>query len=432
MISLMDNSMDPVYHSKPFKPPLDCLESWNCEEYHVPPTNPSKINSLWEEVQSKATMSTRGCLPKESDITCRGKPYRKVGGNGLSGSGAASLSDPTESQTTPEIDNTRMISPHSSKFTKLILHPRGIVINETNRIVPGVFAHFNTTRPPPGETIDYAKILSLCESNIWVLLNDQSIRNIVAEYREMRSLGLCEEEFATFAKENFLRGDLRSRKAPQDGTWRADRMLQLLCLPKESAHWRIPPLLDDSTAAEMCWSWDIRPDCAYWLSLKGFSPQYRFQIQNCAFVRDWITCPYFTIEFKRGGESEDVAVRQVCAAGALALFNRHCLYHEARQSRPSLDFVNIRHYTLTFNGHKFVFWILKPTCDDSGLWTGCTMTRLFGADCTDEYAIRELADWINEIHRWGLSQYGADCARDIKSVLNSGGLRTSDVHEALK
>jgi hypothetical protein len=34
------------------------------------------------------------------------------------------------------------------------------------------------------------------------------------------------------------------------------------------------------------WTWDTRLDCAYWLSLKGFNPWYRFQIQNCAFVRD--------------------------------------------------------------------------------------------------------------------------------------------------
>lgn len=422
--------MDPAYLTKSFQPPLDCLESWKYEEYHVPPTNPKKTNNLWEEVRSNTAMSARGRLPRGTKRTGLGR-----GGNSPSASGTASLFDPTESQATPEsalTNNPRMISPRSSKFTKLILHPRGIVINDTNIIVPSAFIHFNTTQPPPGETIDYANIPSLCEASIWVSLNDQSIQDIVSEYKEMRGLGLCEEEFATFAKENFLRGDLRSRKVSQDRAWRADRMLQLVCLPKESAHWRIPPLLDDSTAAEMDWSWDIRPDCAYWLSLKGFNPQYRFQIQNCTFVRDWITCPYFTIEFKRDGESEDVAVRQVCAAGALALFNRHCLYHEARKSRPSLDFVNIRHYTLTFIGHKFVFWILKPTCDDSGLWTGCTMTRLFGADCTDEYAIRELADWINEIHRWGLSQYGADCARDIKSVLNAGGLRTSDVHEALK
>ncbi|KAL2104781.1 hypothetical protein VUR80DRAFT_9671 [Thermomyces stellatus] len=78
--------------------------------------------------------------------------------------------------------------------------------------------------------------------------------------------------------------------------------------------------------------------------------------QNCAFVRDWIICPYFTVEFKRDGESEDVAVKQVVSAGALALLNQHSLYAKTREARPGLDERrNVRHYTLTFVGHKFVF-----------------------------------------------------------------------------
>jgi len=109
------------------------------------------------------------------------------------------------------------------------------------------------------------------------------------------------------------------------------------------ALWRVPPTMvisdsprDVGEAPEL-WSWDIRPDCAYWLSLRGFNPRYRFQIQNCTFVRDWITCPYFSVEFKRDGESEDVAVRQVCAAGALALFNRCYLHLEARKAATPIQ-----------------------------------------------------------------------------------------------
>ncbi|KAK3376216.1 hypothetical protein B0T24DRAFT_699494 [Lasiosphaeria ovina] len=256
----------------------------------------------------------------------------------------------------------------------------------------------------------------------------------------MRGLGLCEEEFATFAKTHFLRGgELRSQSVSEDRRWRADRMLQLVCPPKESAHWHIPPVIGSAavSAGEPpdLWTWDVRPDCAYWLSLRGFNPRYRFQIQNCAFARDWITCPYLTVEFKRDGESEDVAVRQVRAAGALALFNRWYLLAEARKASKRPDDISdddtaiVRHYTLTFVGHKFVFWVLQPTLDEEGRWAGCVMKRLFGADCTDEHALRELADWVNEIHRSGLSQYGPSCEKDNKCVLNVGGVRTSAVHE---
>lgn len=55
------------------------------------------------------------------------------------------------------------------------------------------------------------------------------------------------------------------------------------------------------------------------------------------------------------------------------------------------------------------------------------MKRLFGADCIGEYAVRELAHWINEIHRYGLSRHGPSCEKDIKAVFKIGGVRMSDV-----
>jgi hypothetical protein len=246
----------------------------------------------------------------------------------------------------------------------------------------------------------------------------------------MKTLGLGEEEFATFAEERLLRPEWRSDSVSEDRRWRAERMLQLVCPPKENAHWRKPPILE-STDAEVEWAWDIRSDCTYWLSLKGFNPRYRFQIQNCAFVREWITCPYLSIEFKRDGQSEDTAIAQVAAAGCVALFNRYQLHAEALKANPDLGGdASIRHYGLTLVGPKFVFWILQPSVEE-GCWHGCTMKRLTGADCTDEYGMREMIDWINETHRWGLSTHGPSCERDIKTILKLGGVRTSDLHEGL-
>ncbi|KAJ9148776.1 hypothetical protein NKR19_g5871 [Coniochaeta hoffmannii] len=62
----------------------------------------------------------------------------------------------------------------------------------------------------------------------------------------MRGLGLCEEEFGTFAKQTFLLREPRAHVVSEDYRWRAERMLRLVCPPKESAHWRIPPLLEDN------------------------------------------------------------------------------------------------------------------------------------------------------------------------------------------
>jgi len=83
-------------------------------------------------------------------------------------------------------------------------------------------------------------------------------------------------------------------------------------------------------------------------------------MQNYAFVRDWITYPYLSVEFKRNGELEDMVVRQVCAASTPARFSRCYLYAKARKATSKSptssglgdadngDMAAIRYYALTF------------------------------------------------------------------------------------
>ncbi|KAH7308402.1 hypothetical protein B0I35DRAFT_360900 [Stachybotrys elegans] len=389
----------------------------------VPDTDADSTSAIWIDVRKNLDMSAR--VTKRDARPPRG-PASDTGRSSLL-SERSSLVDGAESVGTPDSTLTSRtgITPRSAKFTDLVLLPRGIRINDTNAIVPSAFAHFGTSLPIEG----YKKLEGLAHTDIWATGGDDWVRSLSNEYKEMKTLGLCEEEFASFAKEQLLRRARRSLPDSDDRQWRGERMLQLVVPPKENAHWRKPPVLD-TTLPAVEWSWDIRPDCAYWLSLKGFNPRYRFQIQNCAYVRDWITCPYFTVEFKRDGVSEDAAVAQVAAAGSIALYNRYRLREAAREARPDLGGdSHIRHYTLTFVGSKFVFWVLTPRDDKQ--WGGCTMTRLIGADCTDAYGVEELAHWINEIHRWGLATHGPSCERDIKAVLRLGGVRTSYIHEVL-
>ncbi|KAG9250611.1 uncharacterized protein F5Z01DRAFT_683752 [Emericellopsis atlantica] len=391
----------------------------------VPDADADNTDATWIEVRKNRDMSARAA--KRNSRLPRGL---------ASDTGRSSLSDQPnlvdsgESVGTPDSTLTSRtgVTPRNAKFTELILLPRAIRVKDTNAIVASAFAHFNTNRPSEG----YDKVGGLSHTDIWVSGNADWVRSLSNEYKEMKALGLCEEEFASFAKEQFLRRSPRYLPDSDDRQWRGERMLQLVNPPKENTHWRKPPVLD-STHPIVEWSWDIRPDCAYWLSLKGFNPRYRFQIQNCAYVRDWITCPYFTVEFKRDGVSEDAAIAQVAAAGSMALYNRYKLREAAREARPGLEMdSNIRHYALTFVGSKFVFWVLEPH-EPRGdeRWHGCTMTRLVGADCTDVYGVEELVDWINEIHRWGVAAHGPSCERDIKAVLNLGGVRTSDIHAVL-
>lgn len=385
----------------------------------IPDADVDHIQATWIEVQKIRKMSAGGAK-RNSRL-----PRSKASDTGRSTlSDQPSLIDSAHSVGTPDSTFTSRtnITPRSAKFTELVLHPRGIRVKDTNAIVPSAFAHFKTNRPPEG----YAKLEGLCYNTIWVTGSEDWVQSLSHEYTETKALGLCEEEFASLAKEHFLRRSLRRVPDSNDRQWRGERMLELVNPPKENTHWRKPPVLDEAKPG-IDWSWDVRPDCAYWLSLKGFNPKYRFQIQNCAYVRDWITCPYFTVEFKRDGQSEDAAIAQVAAAGSMALYNRYKLREAAREAQPALkDDSHIRHYALTFVGSKFVFWAFEPQA--YGQWHGCTMTRLIGADCTDVYGVKELVDWINEIHRWGLAAHGPSCERDIKAVLNVGGVRTSDIH----
>ncbi|KAL2113981.1 hypothetical protein VUR80DRAFT_1277 [Thermomyces stellatus] len=123
------------------------------------------------------------------------------------------------SQVAPESTvaiSVRTISPRSSKLTKLALHSRGITVDDTNSIVPSAFSRFGTEEPVDATMIDYQGIAGLSSANIWVTMNDDAVRTVAAEYREMRGLCYCKEEFATFAKENFLWGKLRSRSVFED------------------------------------------------------------------------------------------------------------------------------------------------------------------------------------------------------------------------
>ncbi|KAI1130545.1 hypothetical protein F5Y10DRAFT_263057 [Nemania abortiva] len=387
--------------------------------FDPPDSNPDDIAILWEQVCPQRGRANKRVGEADSTVSSITNLLAFSKPNIAPGSSVSST-DPVTST------NLATITTGHPDFYNIVLNKCGIYIHKKIPIVPSAFVHFDTKKPQEG----YSSLQGLANANVWVEKDSVDLKRIAVEYNQMKGLGLSEEEFATFAKEIFLLGPWRSDGVALDGQWRADRMVRLVCPPDEEKDWLAPPLLDGHGAGDIRWSWDVRPDCAYWLSLKGFDPEYGFHVQDCTFVREYITCPYFTIEFTKDGQSENVALNQVAAAGSLALFNRWRLYSDARKADPTLaeDISNIRHYTLTFVGSLFVFWVLQPTIRD-GQWNGCTMTRLVRANCIDEYGVRTLIDWIHEVHLWGLSVHGPRCERDLKSILQAGGVRISNIHE---
>lgn len=256
----------------------------------------------------------------------------------------------------------------------------------------------------------------------------------------MQHKRLYEDEFATYAKETFFKGEAREIEPPKDRYWRAERMLQLVCPPCDDALWSAPPVLLPETRHDD-YKWDLRPDCAYWLSLRGFNPEYSFCVSDSCFVyQEWITCPYLTIEFKRDDWKPDVATMQAAATSAMALYNRHHLRIRAvegdtDEKRETIsrehDMSTVKHYGITFTGPTYTTWLIRPATPSSDgppmQWSSCKMSRLGYGNCTDAAGVGRLADWINEIHRWGLSTHAKSCQRDVKTLLNASGVETSVV-----
>ena len=202
--------------------------------------------------------------------------------------------------------------------------------------------------------------------------------------------------------------------------------------------WESPPVLQSDHSFKK-YDFDIRPDCAYWLSLQAFNADYVSKVRQWAFVvKRRITCPYLFIEFKKDDKDPSSAENQVAAAASLALYNcfnlRVARMEQAGQSLDQINVENIRVYGIIFQGASFVIWCIRPKLRETACeWAGCTMTSVHYGDCDDQNDVKELTDWINEIHRWGLSVHGPNCENDIKICVSKGfGTRVSEFNERLQ
>ncbi|PVH91101.1 hypothetical protein DM02DRAFT_502197, partial [Periconia macrospinosa] len=396
-----------------------------------PPTDPKSTTELWSTVRR---MSTSSSIP----VTTRQR--RKGGKTAASGaknieqeippsppSTALEAASIAESSITAKSTRSKLLTgPRNTRFEDEVLRGHGIAIDRAKRPTSGPFDYFGTRRD------DYTLIDGLSHLNIWADTSNEELQTIADEYTEMMRQRLCEDEYATFAKETLLKGPRRAGYVAEDGRFRIQRLVNPSLAPDPSGHWvRLPKVNDDAVD----WSWDIRPDCSYWLSLRGFNEDWRSQVEDVTYVKKIVACPYFTVEFKRDGEPDDVAIKQVAAAGSIALYNRFQLYRNALRSHAlkkstgwtPTSAAEIRHFGLTFVGSTFSLWVIKPATTE-GDWTGCTMERLRGGDCeASVHNTKVLVEWINEIHRWGVAVHGPACKDEIKVCLQRGGVRTSEI-----
>jgi hypothetical protein len=396
------------------------------------PTDPRRTRALWDEVMS-ASRATKSMVTGRGRGRGRGTESPRLGSS-IAGSETGSQTERSRNITAKPSDND---------FYELVLLPRGIIINGSSPSMLA-FTHFSTSAPIGQRRAYYRKESGSDTSQVWLESDEAFVKDVIGEYNWMTTHRSCEAEFALYGKETLIRRETRHISRDQR-LWMTHRMVELVTKPRtvdsraparSPTPWWSPPLLDPSLSNKP-YSYDIRPDCQYWLSLNFANRQYKRLYKDFVFENDGeAVCPYFTIEFKKDNISYDTATNQLATAGALALHNRCILKHRYLQAIDrawlETDVRTIRHYGLTFAGSEYQFWCIQPDVlqqdiKEDWTWHGCKMSNVSRGKLLGEVEVEDFIDWVNEIHRWGLTIYGRACEADVKGCIDRGpsGVRTS-------
>lgn len=392
-------------------PPHDTNQS-------IPETLPDRTQVLWGRVMSRVGV-------RADTAASRARKDARGGGNAGRGNeralGAASTSTSTKLSVAAK--------PADPDFSTVILNRRGIFIDFMSSSID-TFVHFGTSAPSTDRISHYQQSNNATE--VWLNVKDEDVRGIQREYLYMNVYRLCEAEFSTYAKDTFLKADIRSIDPIPGRPWIVTRMVELVAKPDEAFNWTMPPVIDSNLPMNKRYDFDIRPDCSYWLSVQGFNPEYKNQIREWTFCKDdRMTCSYMTIEFKRDDVAYQAAINQLATFSALALYNRYLLKEKRLRATGKpwniKKFGQLRHYGLTFTGWNYAFWCATPIKSTDFRWKGCNMRRIYQSNCSNSAGITTLVDWINEIHLWGLTVHAKSCESDVKHCIqqHSSGIRTS-------
>lgn len=388
-------------------------------------TNPSDIAQLWDFVSMGLT--------KDEKAANKGSLIPTLPGQKMTTRSSASKSATETVASTAESQKPRRLTPYDEDFDDQILGPRSIQKVVASSIICS--AHFRVPEPEGNRKEYYTQKRRAPDTQIWLEPSNDFVAEVAMVYDAMEREGLVEAEFASYAKEFILKFDPQAMNPAAPRGWRTRRMIEFVAKPGDN-FWKVPPVVDHYTQSStpVVYDFDLRPDCAYWISLQAMNPTYRSEVADWSDVRrGQIAWPYFTIEFKRQDKTPNIADSQVMAAGSLALYNRFLLRKKrmtgSGKSWTERDKDAIRHYTLTMQGSAYTMWCMRPKLAAGVEWSGCDMTRVSQGRCVEQEDVRKLIFWINEIHCWGLTRHGLGCLNDVKIILgkNPLGVRTSAV-----
>ncbi|KAI0190169.1 hypothetical protein EV127DRAFT_430610 [Xylaria flabelliformis] len=310
-------------------------------------------------------------------------------------------------------------------FDRSVLIPYGITFDEVT-FTNSFHDYFSIPRElpkgHPEHPDTYIKDLPL---NICWKYDASDVQRIHRKYKMMKDDGRCEAEFQAYALAMIFRDEdaIPKDDFPTTLKFVPERMIELVHAPlgeKETPQWEAPPMLCPS---EKTYAWDIRPDCAYYVSTQAFPGPLRLQCQKgISIVHKRAFGSYLSIAFKKRGQAGmATANNQIAIASTLALYNRWRLKRRKieimskRESKRAAwletDKDQLRHYCITFHGPSWNIWCTTPKTYEE--WSGCTVSDLMEGDCCTISNIECFLSILNEIHRWGLLVHGQACVADL-------------------
>ncbi|KAI0095526.1 hypothetical protein GGR51DRAFT_544971 [Nemania sp. FL0031] len=399
--------------------------------FHVATTDPEQTTRLWKAVMSyrDATASSKG-KSRATPSSSASKP--------------TTSSPLTSRRRQPSTSITASLTAKSGKiitakvtdadFVQSVLEPYGITM-KIGGVSLELRAHFGILSLPTDlkERLDVYKKAFPISLKVWLEPDEERIRRIENEYKSLKVYGCNEAEYSTYALLDLFLDEARSPWLPTekgDQGWMPVRLLQLVRKPNTELenHWGAPPELYEPKKR---YEWDIRPDCAYHVSLLAFRAGIRLGIESfVSVVQRRAFCPYFTIEFKKDEENIATARNQVAVASAIALYNRYCLkkstLETSGKSWDNEDQRQMRHYGLICAGVRWTLFCTVPKSFDS--WTGCNMVKVHSSELDVFTGVQRLIGIVNDIHYWGLEVHGKSIKADIAAGAQSiPGADTNDI-----
>lgn len=311
---------------------------------------------------------------------------------------------------------------YDTQFQDFVLRPRGILSNETGygQVLGQPYKYFQTSVPPGSHSAYYTSLHPT--SSIWLDMTPSLASFIVDQYRISELRYETEEVFSDLAKEFLLKHD--SLRTPHSaGTCRiTERKVEWG--PAPDNRFPLPPMLpSDKPAAIWPYEFRLNPDITYYLSLKAISHECRDEVSGITpVVSKSAVAAYFTVELKKDDLTEEKALHQVTAASAMCLHHRVILRQKglaAEKTIPTLShFQDLKHYALTLRAAFYTFWVAVPTMTPDGKsWRGCTLRDLCNGKLGSEEKVMRFAEWVNEIHNWGLGSWADGFLDDVKILL---------------